>query len=31
MLSDLLTLIDKIWDQHVVADLGSEFALLHVD
>ena len=31
MLSDPLTLIDKIWDQHVVADLGSEFALLHVD
>ena len=30
-MSDRRTLIDKIWDQHVVADLGSEFALLHVD
>jgi 3-isopropylmalate/(R)-2-methylmalate dehydratase large subunit len=25
------TLFDKIWDQHVVADLGEGWALLHVD
>ncbi|MDX3906394.1 MAG: 3-isopropylmalate dehydratase large subunit [Pigmentiphaga sp.] len=25
------TLFDKIWDEHVVADLGDGFALLHVD
>jgi 3-isopropylmalate/(R)-2-methylmalate dehydratase large subunit len=25
------TLFDKIWDPHVVADLGGGFALLHVD
>jgi len=25
------TLFDKIWDQHVVADLGDGFSLLHVD
>jgi 3-isopropylmalate/(R)-2-methylmalate dehydratase large subunit len=25
------TLFDKIWDQHVVADLGNGHALLHVD
>jgi 3-isopropylmalate/(R)-2-methylmalate dehydratase large subunit len=25
------TLFDKIWDQHVVADLGDGYALLHVD
>jgi 3-isopropylmalate/(R)-2-methylmalate dehydratase large subunit len=25
------TLFDKIWDQHVVADLGGGYALLHVD
>lgn len=25
------TLFDKIWDDHVVADLGDGFALLHVD
>ena len=25
------TLIDKIWDLHVVADLGSGRSLLHVD
>ena len=26
-----LTLFDKIWDQHAVADLGSGMTLLHVD
>jgi 3-isopropylmalate/(R)-2-methylmalate dehydratase large subunit len=25
------TLFDKIWDEHVVADLGDGYALLHVD
>lgn len=25
------TLFDKIWDQHVVADLGGGFVLLHID
>jgi 3-isopropylmalate/(R)-2-methylmalate dehydratase large subunit len=25
------TLFDKIWDQHVVADLGEGWALLHID
>ncbi|HEX6842734.1 MAG TPA: 3-isopropylmalate dehydratase large subunit [Stellaceae bacterium] len=25
------TLFDKVWDQHVVADLGDGYALLHVD
>ena len=25
------TLFDKIWDPHVVADLGGGFALLHID
>jgi 3-isopropylmalate/(R)-2-methylmalate dehydratase large subunit len=25
------TLFDKIWDQHIVADLGDGYALLHVD
>jgi 3-isopropylmalate/(R)-2-methylmalate dehydratase large subunit len=25
------TLFDKVWDAHVVADLGDGFALLHVD
>ena len=25
------TLFDKIWDQHVIADLGDGLALLHVD
>ncbi len=25
------TLFDKVWDQHVVADLGDDYALLHVD
>ncbi|MEO1719396.1 MAG: 3-isopropylmalate dehydratase large subunit [Pseudomonadota bacterium] len=25
------TLFDKVWDQHVVADLGEAYALLHVD
>ena len=25
------TLFDKIWDQHVVADLGDGYALIHVD
>ncbi len=25
------TLLDKIWDEHVVADLGSGVSLLHVD
>ncbi len=25
------TLFDKIWDEHVVADLGNEVALMHVD
>jgi 3-isopropylmalate/(R)-2-methylmalate dehydratase large subunit len=25
------TLVDKIWDEHVVADLGDGYALLHVD
>jgi 3-isopropylmalate/(R)-2-methylmalate dehydratase large subunit len=25
------TLADKIWDEHVVADLGDGYALLHVD
>jgi 3-isopropylmalate/(R)-2-methylmalate dehydratase large subunit len=25
------TLFDKIWDEHVVADLGESYALLHVD
>ena len=26
-----LTMFDKIWDQHVVADLGEGWALLHID
>src|SRR3974377_1842504 len=26
----LATLFDKIWDRHVVADLGDGYALLHV-
>jgi 3-isopropylmalate/(R)-2-methylmalate dehydratase large subunit len=26
-----LTLFDKLWQQHVVADLGDGFSLLHVD
>ena len=26
-----LTLFDKIWNQHVVADLGEGWALLHID
>jgi 3-isopropylmalate/(R)-2-methylmalate dehydratase large subunit len=25
------TLFDKVWDSHVVADLGADLALLHVD
>ena len=25
------TLFDKIWDEHVVADLGDGYALLHID
>ena len=25
------TLFDKIWDRHVVADLGNDFVLLHID
>jgi len=25
------TLFDKVWDEHVVADLGDGYALLHVD
>ena len=25
------TLFDKIWDQHVIADLGEGWALLHID
>jgi 3-isopropylmalate/(R)-2-methylmalate dehydratase large subunit len=25
------TLFDKIWDAHVVADLGEGWALLHID
>src|SRR3978361_284757 len=25
------TMFDKIWDQHVVADLGEGWALLHID
>ena len=25
------TLFDRIWDEHVVADLGNDTALLHVD
>jgi 3-isopropylmalate/(R)-2-methylmalate dehydratase large subunit len=25
------TLFDKIWDEHVVADLGDTYALLHID
>src|SRR5690348_9265138 len=25
------TLFDKVWEEHVVADLGGGFALLHVD
>ena len=25
------TLVDKIWDQHVVAELGSSLDLLHID
>src|SRR5260370_2594482 len=24
------TLFDKIWDRHVIADLGDDYALLHV-
>jgi 3-isopropylmalate/(R)-2-methylmalate dehydratase large subunit len=26
-----LTLLDKVWNEHVVADLGDGFALIHVD
>src|SRR6185436_13684288 len=25
------TLFDKIWDSHVITDLGSGFVLLHID
>ncbi len=25
------TLLDKLWDDHVVADLGNNFSLLHID
>ncbi|MBV9521535.1 MAG: 3-isopropylmalate dehydratase, partial [Alphaproteobacteria bacterium] len=25
------TLFDKVWDRHVVADLGDGAALLHID
>ena len=25
------TLFDKIWDSHVIADLGNGFVLLHMD
>ena len=25
------TLFDKIWDSHVVSDLGNGFVLLHID
>ncbi len=28
---DDYTFFDKVWDQHVVADLGDGFSLLHVD
>ena len=24
------TLFDKIWDRHVIADLGDDYALLHI-
>ena len=24
------TLFDKIWDRHVIADLGDGYALLHI-
>ena len=25
------TLFDKIWDSHVISDLGGGFVLLHID
>ena len=25
------TLFDKIWDRHVITDLGNGFVLLHID
>ena len=25
------TLLDKLWDQHVVSDLGDGWSLLHID
>ena len=25
------TLFDKIWDRHVIADLGNGFVLMHID
>ena len=25
------TLFDKIWDSHVITDLGNGFVLLHID
>ena len=25
------TLFDKIWDSHVIKDLGNDFVLLHID
>ena len=29
-MTDPRTLFDKIWNRHVVADLGGGYALLHV-
>jgi 3-isopropylmalate/(R)-2-methylmalate dehydratase large subunit len=29
--SSSLTLVDKIWDSHVVEDMGDDWALLHID
>jgi len=31
LVSGPLTLLDKVWNEHVVADLGDDFALIHVD
>jgi len=30
-MADAQTMFDKVWDQHVVADLGGGMALVHVD
>ena len=31
MTTGAATLFDKVWDEHVIADMGGGFSLLHVD